>query len=105
MSWDLYLRCDHCGMKRDLGNYTHNTNAMIRAASGGKCWGDYDGQPASKVADFALKVANELVANYEKFDAMNPENGWGSRENCVRFIREVGDACRENSKLIFEASG
>lgn len=126
MSWDLYLKCSHCGTSRDLGNYTHNTNNMIRAASEpseafvpvpvaaevllrapvkGLCWSDFHGKQAREAGAFARKIARELEDHPAKYEALNPSNGWGSRESLLSFLRSVAAACDESPDMLFEASG
>ena len=121
MSWDLYIDGEW------IGNYTHNTNVMIRAASvapselgpqpsvGGEvlfrepvlgtCWKDFDGRPAYEVARFAEDIVSELRRNPEKYDAMAPSNHWGDRMSLIKFMLDVAKRCDENPNAKFEASG
>jgi hypothetical protein len=38
----------------------------------------------------------KLLRNPEKFQALNPENGWGSYEGLVRFVRRYLAACKDH---------
>lgn len=127
MSWDLYLKCECCEEMQDIGNYTHNTNEMIRAASvapkelkyrptvageillgeetDGKCWGDFDEKSATEVFEFCNKILKEFEENDVKYLPMQPENGWGSLESLIEFIRQVRDACEAKPNLTFIAHG
>jgi hypothetical protein len=123
MGWDLYVGDWE-------GNYTHNTNPMIRLASlagvqdgfsfeqpttagevlfghktEGQCWNNFDGLPARFAGDFAKRIAAELRSNPGKYEALNPPNGWGSRSSLVEFLDGVAAACSENPDCAFEASG
>lgn len=119
MSWDLDIGDWE-------GNYTHNTNHMIRSASvpewvvedvsvaeevlfrkpvGGLCWGDFDGKPGKHVSVFCAEILTELEANPEKYIAMNPPNGWGSYDTLIDFIRGVKAACDRFPTETFEARG
>ena len=129
MSWDLSLvtECPTCGRftEQDIGNYTHNTNTMIRAASLGKefsfpqptigdevlfrapteglCWGDFDGKRAGEVAEFARLI--RLRLGDRKYDIYAPGNGWGGRDTLIPFLRKVESACRKAPDAIFRADG
>ena len=121
MSWDLYVG-DEC-----VGNYTHNTNAMIRAASIaprqipdspsvaaevlfgapvlGACWGDFDGRPAREAGLFARDIANELRCDPGRYSVLNPRNGWGDIESLLEFLDDVARHCEQNPDAVFRASG
>ena len=121
MSWDLYISDEW------IGNYTHNTNQMIRAASVGPaelpeqpgvfaevilhkptmgtCWGDFEGRPAREAGLFARDIIAELKRDPERYEAMNPKNGWGSMESLVDFLREVAEKCESDPEGRFHASG
>ncbi len=127
MSWDLYLQCDSCEHMTEIGNYTHNTNEIIRAASvapkklkhrpsvagevllhektDGKCWGDFDGKSATAVMKFCNKIIVEIEHNQVKYLPLQPDNGWGSLEGVLAFIREIRDACEAHPNLTFRAHG
>lgn len=120
MSWDLYVGDQWCG------NYTHNTNPIIRAASIaprvaeypgvaaevlfrapalGTCWGDFDGRPAREAGLFAEDIEAEIQRDRERYEAMNPKNGWGSVETLLCFLRDVRRHCEDNPDADFRASG
>ena len=121
MSWDLYVG------EEWIGNYTHNTNPMIRAASVwprsiepvpaiadevlfrapvlGVCWGDFDGRPAREAGLFAEDIIKELERDPEHYTQMNPPNGWGSMKTLLEFLRQVRGRCLECPEATFGASG
>lgn len=120
MSWDLYVG------EQWVGNFTHNTNHMIRSASVaprevpevgvaaevlfrapvlGACWNDFDGRPAREAALFAEDIALELERDPARYEAMNPENGWGSRAGLLEFLGKVREACDEDPAAVFKARG
>jgi len=121
MSWDLYVG------DRNVGNYTHNTNAMIRAASIaprpipespgvagevlfrepvlGTCWNDFEGRPARDAGLFARDIIAELEREPERYEPLNPPNKWGSMRTLILFLRDVASACEEDPNAVFHASG
>lgn len=132
MSWDLSIKvpgCERCGRGEDYPyerNYTHNCNAMIRAASihpfphqevstfaevilraptTGECWGDYNDKPAKEAGAFASRIADELERDPEKYRPMQPENGWGSYDTVIELCRAVARACAEYPEGTFQAHG
>jgi hypothetical protein len=125
MSWDLYI--EEGEDEKWWGNYTHNTNAMIRAASIaprpipesppvaaevlfhapvlGACWGDFDGRPAREAGLFARDIIAEMKRDPERYLPLNPINGWGSMETLLGFLRAVARHCEANPDATFRASG
>lgn len=89
-------------------NITHNLGAMARAVV---IYGGYSNvtlydilwrpeekgyTKASDIADMLGLGLVELVRFPEKYKAYNPENGWGSYEGLVAFVREYHSACIDN---------
>lgn len=98
MSLDVYLTKLMPSTVFD-GNITHNLGGMADAA------GLY--MVMWRPEELNLTRAEQLIplleaglavleADPEKFQAMNPENGWGSYEGLVKFTRDYLAACREH---------
>jgi len=103
MSLDVYFgmpACPHCGAEaHDVAqfNYTYNCKAMWREAG----WDDraVEGKPASEMVEMLKKTIQNLERNKQKFDAMNPPNGWGDRRGLVRhFLGPMYAAARKHPK-------
>ena len=117
MSLDVYLHtpitkpadecsCPFCeghgqegGAEVFSANITHNLGGMAREA------GEYAAM--WRPDENGMRTASDLIAPLEaglaaleadpdRFMAMNPENGWGSYDGLVRFVRRYLEACREN---------
>ena|SRR5688572_3708666 len=106
MSWDASL-VDDCG--DDIGccewNYTHNTNGMISAVlenAGyeleshwlighmGKSWFKVlNGLDGQKGAELLTLIIDGLEADPERFEAMNPANGWGSYDTLLPILKKM----------------
>ncbi len=98
VSWDASLQCPHCNQARGDWNYTYNTTPMTVAAAEAVNveWDGFqrtlDGMSAVDGANLLSVICDELVRNSAKYEAMNPENGWGNRIGIVRVMREMIDA-------------
>jgi hypothetical protein len=88
-------------------NITHNLNNMAKAV------GLYEvlWRPkevgitsASQMIAPLEKGLEELVANPDKYKALNPPNGYGSYDDFVSFCRSVLHNCREYPNAVIEAS-
>lgn len=115
MSWWAHLECKCCGAAGDFmereWNYTHNCNRManIALAEAGitvpphpnhpelkMSWWDFlDGMEGPAGAAILDTIIKGLEADPVRFDAMNPENGWGSRENFVAVLTKMRDSVPE----------
>jgi len=84
-------------------NITHNLNRMADEA------GIYEHLWHPEMV--GLAKAGELItplerglrlleSEPERFDQFNAPNGWGKREDLVRFVREYLEACREHPEAI-----
>ena len=79
-------------------NITHNLNRMADAA------GIY--KPLWRPDELEITRAEELIeplssglealkSNPERFEELNPENGWGTYEGLVQFVENYLGACRQ----------
>jgi hypothetical protein len=51
-----------------------------------------------------LRVGLEVLKGHpEKFQRLNPSNGWGTYEGLVQFVQDYLDACLENPDATVEA--
>lgn len=71
-------------------NYTSNVSQMWRHA--GIDLQDFNGREASEIIQPLTMAIQEMARDPEFYTAMNPENGWGSYEGCLNFLREILDA-------------
>lgn len=88
-------------------NITHNLNRMAEAAGIYKCLWRPDENGISKAHQVIEPLAAglaELLANPSKYKAYDAENGWGTYENFVDFVKDVLSACIENPNADVEVS-
>lgn len=103
MSLDVWLKdnwCDHCGRGDEVyeGNITHNLTSMAEEAGCYQAmWRPDDAgiQSAHELVPILSESLGKLTSNPGHFTALNPENGWGSYEILVEFVRDYLRACRE----------
>lgn len=65
-------------------NYTSNCSPMWREA--GADLAEFHGKTARECLPFVYRAIAKMKAEPEKYDAMNPPNGWGSRESLVEAL-------------------
>lgn len=76
----------------EVGNYTSNVSPMWAEALGHRLR-DLHGRRAGDVLD-ALRVAvTAMETNPDEYRALNPENGWGSYDGALSYLRDLRDAC------------
>lgn len=108
MSYDVWLEVDAGGSEPavlDLldANYTYNIGGMIERAGSARL-PEWDRKPAEWVIGQCGLCLASLEGNRAAYDAMNPANGWGSRQGLVAFLREIEAACRMAPKAVFRVS-
>lgn len=107
MSWDVWLTDDR-GHSDGSWNYTHNCNPMIDAVLGDRAegtpstwWGGrswwrlLDGMSGPEGAELLDVIISGLEADPARFEAMNPDNGWGSYVSLLAVLREMRAAVPE----------
>lgn len=118
MSYDVSLYtpgklCAACGHQPEQvqhfwENMTSNYSGMWDEA--GIRLRDYayrDDEHAAKAADLIPdleRAVTAMEADPDRFAAMNPENGRGSSESALRFIRHILAACREYPEALVYVS-
>jgi hypothetical protein len=115
MSLDVYLQgppkiaecyCWNCGNKYEREerdeyywrNITHNLNEMASEAGIYEALWRPDEIGITKAAQLIepLKAGlDNLESDPERFQNLNPSNGWGSYEGLVSFVRDYLQACEE----------
>lgn len=121
MSWNAYLSCEACGEcgSREW-NYTHNTNGMIYEALDrigyarpwdekyGRLmswWVELNSMTGAQSAPFLGWIVDAIATDPERYESMNPENGWGNRAGLLGVLREMRDAAQDNPRMVWECSG
>lgn len=88
-------------------NITHNLNKMAEEAGIYYHLWRPDEIEITKAASLVMPLTEglqRLLADPERFKALNPENGWGSYEGLVDFVRAYRDACEANPDANVEVS-
>ena len=101
MSLDVYLTIDAGGpdpVELFSANYTHNCNKMADVAGlYGIVWRPEENcivTASDLISPLETGIA-AMEADPEKFRALNPDNGWGSYDTFIPWLRRYLDACRK----------
>jgi hypothetical protein len=106
MSLDVYLTAVRPCIVYDR-NITHNINKMAGAAGIYEHIWRPDEIGITKAADLIHPLReglNRLVSDPEKFEALNPPNGWGDYKGLVDFVTEYLASCEENPDATVKVS-
>lgn len=94
--------CHHCGQTykqqdcRDF-NYTYNAAKMWYAAvPDAKRMIEIEGMTGTDSLDILIPAYEELSNYPEKYQPLEPENGWGSYETFVQFLMKLIIAAQES---------
>ncbi len=120
MSWDLSMMTkgsDGESIELREWNYTHNVNRMIGAALEGEdmqsywakhlgpCWFDLIDKKTCKEAQPIFdRIVTEFEADPEKYEAFNPDNGWGSYKTLLPVLKDIQKASREHPSATWHVS-
>ena len=77
------------------GNYTHNVVPMWEKAGVYDALYNSGGKLAGEIVDALERGIHHMESHPDEYKALNPENGWGSYEGALAFLREVADACKK----------
>lgn len=91
MSYNIWMEADLGGEKPYVldedHNHTSNTSHMWSAA--GADLAEMDGLTAGECIPMLERAIADMVARPDVYAAMNPPNGWGSNESCVKFLASL----------------
>ena len=73
-------------------NYTYNVGPMVYEACGDGP-NQWSGSLCSELKGKITYCIIQMILEREKYEAMNPPNGWGDRLGCIEFLIRVRDAC------------
>lgn len=106
MGWDLWIEIDaggeHPATLGDSINHTHNCNDMLRKA--GIYWPDHVGKTMEELEPILHRAITDMVTNRAEYEAMNPENGWGSYTTLLKVLRQIYAQCVPYKKAILAVS-
>lgn len=85
-------------------NYTHNVTNMWRKAGVYDALYMSEGKKASEVIKQLEDGIKHMTENPEEYIKMNPENGWGSYETALPWLKEFCCSCKEHPEAIIGVS-
>ncbi len=97
MSYDVSLYMDTgAGNSAECGwwNMTSNVAPMWRRA--GADLSEFDGKNAFACVGTLNQAIQTMATRPTEYEALNPENGWGDYEGCLKFLQAVRDACERH---------
>lgn len=101
MSLDLSIApnsCKHCGRGDDAleFNYTYNVSQMwYEVFPDDEGMVQIDGMTGKEAYPKIAKAIHEMLSKEKFMRKLEPENGWGSYEGFLDFLRKISDACIE----------
>ena len=104
MSYDVSLYIDTGNAEVEVGwwNYTTNCAPMWRHA--GADLADMKNKTAGEVAPIIAAAVQRMRDDPDTYRAMNPPNGWGDYDSCLKFLAEVAEACATHHKATVHVS-
>lgn len=76
---------DYCYL---FDGITYNLSPMFREASGHR-FADLEGMSGARVGSILRTALHRLVSDPPKYEALNPENGWGDYEGLVKVVTQA----------------
>lgn len=98
MSWDVYVK-QVKEVETEVGGMTWNVGKMYYEALGIP-FRELNNMKAKDAKLLLQKAVLDMKSNIEKYDAMNPANGWGSRETALGLLEKLLVVCNEDDEGI-----
>lgn len=102
MGYDISLKADMGNGMVKVGclewNYTSNCSPMWKEA--GIDLAEFDGIAASSLVPELSKALQALIDDPSKYEAMNPDNGWGSYVTLIVRLKELLEGLTEAPNAI-----
>jgi hypothetical protein len=101
MSYDVQLVVDTGGpelvLVEDVGNYTSNVAPIFEAALLHPL-SELDGRRGTEVRAAVSGALRTMEREQERFEAMNPLNGWGDAKGAYTFLMSIYAACERHPR-------
>lgn len=85
-------------------NYTYNVSDMLRRALRKDGINQFHGKKASECIETLEKGIADMKENKSDYEAMNPENGWGSYTGILKVLEKMLSKCKEYPNAEFVIS-
>lgn len=98
MSWDFWMSIDAGGTEpavvRDDINYTYNVSPMyLDAIDHDDGIGGLNGMTGEQCIPILRDAIKRMEDDPAKYQAMNPENGWGDYRGALEVLRDLLSWC------------
>jgi hypothetical protein len=93
MSYDVSLEADTGGEPVEVWTRNHTSNTADMWRDAGLDLRAYEGARASTLRSAAHDACMAILQDVEKYQAMEPDNGWGTVESTVSFLTDISNAC------------
>ncbi|MEE4419582.1 hypothetical protein [Streptomyces bugieae] len=111
MSYDIHLEVavdtggpePHLICPADIGNMTANVSGMWHDALGYPL-AKLDGRTAGNAAPDLRRAVTDMELHPAIYRAMEPDNGWGSYDGALDYLRRLADACAQHPKATIRIS-
>ena len=109
MSLDLWIEtpsCPTCGHIKDSEtfNYTYNVAYMCRLIFPNEQMIEIEGMTGKESLIKLEKLRDELEKDPQRFEELNPKNGWGSYKSFLPFVGKLIISANEFPDGIWRAS-
>jgi len=83
----------------DCGNYTYNCAEMfIKGNKKGLSLNELNGKSCEEAIEILQEVFDDMSNNVEKYEKLEPKNGWGDWEGFYDFVKDILVYCKKNPK-------
>lgn len=91
MSWNIWVDATARTTVYER-NATFNYVPIFREALGCE-FRDLDGQKGAEVLKRLRRAVQDITEHPERYEALEPENGWGTVEDALAVLREMLQTC------------
>lgn len=104
MGLDLDLMCPHCKHSHHESSYTYNMAPIwFKAVPDAKKFVMIEGLTGAKSVPILTAAIAELRNNYDDYQPMEPDNGWGTYWGFIEFLQNLLNAANEHPDSVWEA--
>lgn len=105
MSWDISMRCNHCGTDVEDTDYTYNVAPMfVRAFKHETGIRMLNGMTGASALPLLQAAISDMESARDVYLEMNPPNGWGSYDGALALLRRLAEWCAKRPELTLVVS-